>query len=298
MAGLSRRELLISGGTATGLVIAGAVAYELVEGGVLPGKYRLDRALGACGGDPGLPAVTPGPVLTSQFYSQHRRRAVQMVIMRPPGVSGPLPVAVLLHGAGGNAASAVSLGYPQFLASVVSAGVTPFAVVAVDGGGSTYWHRRASGDDPQGMIVYEVLPRLRNLGYQVDSPAVLGWSMGGYGALLLADRLGPVRVSAVCALSPAVFISFADAAAANPEAFDSAADFAANDVRAPWSLATLRQLPVRIDCGESDPFAPADAALRAALGNPAGSIAGGCHDQGFWRRHLAAQLTFAGQHLS
>jgi S-formylglutathione hydrolase FrmB len=267
---------------------------------VLPGKYRLDDLLGACGGDPGVPDVAAGPVSTQRFYSRYRRRTVNMIVMRPPGAHGPLPVVLVLHGAGDDAASAVGLGYPQYLAQYLTraAGSRPFAVVAADGGGATYWHRRADGDDPQGMLIHEVLPRLRQQGFRVDKVGISGWSMGGYGALLLAVRLGPAAVAGVAATSAAIFASYADAIAANPGSFDGPADFAANDVRSAAAVAVLRRLPVRIDCGSDDPFAPQDAALRGQLGDPAGAISSGCHNYGFFRRELPAGLAFLGQHLT
>jgi enterochelin esterase-like enzyme len=293
----SRRGVLVGGGAVVVLAAAGAAGYGLVQEGVVPGKYRLDSLLGACGSDPGRPAIAAGSVNAVHFYSSYRRVTVEMITMRPPGVSGPLPVVLALHGAGDDAASAVSLGYPQYLAAAVAGGAAPFAVVAVDGGGSTYWHPRADGDDPQGMLIHEVLPRLHRQGYPAGKIGVTGWSMGGYGALLLAARLGPARVAAVAAASPAIFASYADAIAANPGSFDSPADFAANNVQSPAALASLRRIPVRIDCGSTDPFAAQDLQLRTELGDPPGGISSGCHDQAFWRRELPAQLAFLGRHL-
>lgn len=200
----------------------------------------------------------------------------------------------MLHGAGADARAAVSFGYPQYLAAAVKAGLAPFAAVSVDGS-STYWHRRADGDDPLGMIVHEILPRLSRCRYDIKKIGLIGWSMGGYGALLLASTLGPSRVAAVAASSPAVFGSYA---AAVPGAFDGPTDFAANDVASPARLGVLRQLPVRIDCGTDDPFAPRASSLRRELGNPPGAISGGCHDEGTMRRALPAELAFLGQRLS
>lgn len=297
MRGVSRRGLLIGGIGAGVAVAAGGTGYELVQDGTLPGKYQLDRLLGACGSDPGVPSAAAGPVVATSFYSRYRKRSVQMVVMRPPGAHVSLPVAIVLHGAGGDAQSAVSLGYPRYLAAAVAGGVPPFTAVSVDGG-STYWHRRADGDDPPGMIVNEVLPRLRRAGYPVAKIGAIGWSMGGYGALLLASSLGPGRMAAAAASSPAVFGSYAAAIGADPGSFDSAADFAANDVQSPGRLATLRRIPVRIDCGSTDPFAPQDTALRDELGDPPGAISGGCHDQAFWRRSLPAELAFLGLRLA
>jgi enterochelin esterase-like enzyme len=295
---VSRRWMLAGGIGVAALAAVGGAGYGLVQAGVLPGRYQLDSVLGACGDDPGVPDVASGPVTTERFYSRYRKRTVRMIVMRPPRITGPVPVVLALHGTGGDAASAVSLGYPAYLAAAVAAGVPPFCVVAADGGASTYWHPRADGDNPQGMLINEVLPRLERQGYPVGRIGVTGQSMGGYGALLLAVRLGAARVTAVAVASPAVFGSYPDAIAANPGSFDSPADFAANDIQSPAALAVLRRLPVRIDCGDDDPFAAQDAALRRELGDPAGGISSGCHDQAFWRRQLPAELGYLGQHVT
>ena len=46
---------------------------------------------------------------------------------------------IALHGKGQDAAGVMAGGVEQGLAQAVAAGIPPFAVVAVDGGGS-YWH--------------------------------------------------------------------------------------------------------------------------------------------------------------
>jgi esterase/lipase superfamily enzyme len=294
---MTRRRVLAGGAGMVATAAFAAGGYILVETGIAPGKYRLAEILGACGTDPGVPKAIPGPVLATRFMSRYRGRTVQMLIMRPPGHYGALPVAVVMHGVGDDAASALRLGYPEFLAaSVTSGGAAPFSLVSVDGGSSTYWHPRAGHDDPLGMIIHEVLPRLSAEGYQVGRVGLTGWSMGGYGALLLAARLGAARVAAVAASSPAIFASYDEAHAANSLAFDNAADFAVNNVSD--HLDTLKRLPVMIDCGSSDPFAAQDALLRRRLGHPPGGISAGCHDQAFWRRHMPEQLAFLGAHLT
>jgi dienelactone hydrolase len=298
LTGLSRRGLLIGGGCAALGAVSGGTAYAMVEHGVLPGKYKMDAFLGACGSVPGLPDMATGAVVTQQFYSRYRKRVVNMVTIRPPGPAGRMPVVLALHGAGGDASAEVDLGYPQYLAAAVAAGARPFAVVAVDGGSATYWHPRADGDDPQGMLIYEVLPRLQQQGYLVSRVGLSGQSMGGYGALLLGARLGPSRVAAVAVSSAAIFDSYADATAANPGSFDSPADFAAHDVRSAEDVSVLKRMPVRIDCGSDDPFEPQDALLRASLGDPAGETSGGCHDGRFFQRYLPVQLAFLGRHLA
>jgi S-formylglutathione hydrolase FrmB len=157
------------------------------------------------------------------------------------------------------------------------------------------------------MIVHEVLPRAAAAGLETRRIALLGESMGGYGALLLAGRLaaagrrGMPAVAAVAALSPAMFASYADAIAANRGSFDSPADFRRNDVLT--GAAALRDVATWIACGSDDPFEAEAEDLRARLaaltGRPVpGGILAGCHDDAFWQRNMPAALGFAGAHLS
>jgi S-formylglutathione hydrolase FrmB len=303
---MSRRAALVAG---LGVVAAGGAAgggYGLVEAGTLPGKYRLARLLGACGSAPAAPRGPLPARRETQFWSAYRRRRVTMVTLLPAGRPAPrgLGVVVALHGLGGDAASTAStLALAMAAAGTGPDGAGHLAVVTVDGG-TTYWHRRADGDDPQGMIINEVLPRVARLGPQTGRIAIVGDSMGGYGALLLAERLGRAtagpRAAAVAALSPAIFASYADARQADRRAFDGPADFARNDVFS--QLADLREVPAYVACGDSDPFEPTAELLRARLRRvtgqlPAGSIAGGCHDHAFWARHFPAALAFLGGFL-
>lgn len=295
---ITRRTLLLGGlgglGTATAL---GGAGYALVQNEVLPGKVRLDRALGRCGEMPEPPAASVA-VQRMTWRSAHRRTAVTATIVPPAAGRSPrgLPVVVALHGSGGSGASAVEdLALDRYLPdAVANGGVPPFVLVAVDGGPDSYWHPRASGDDPIGMIVDELLPRMRERGARVDRIGAIGWSMGGFGALVLTRRLGARRMAAVVAASPALFPSYADARSTNPRAFDGAADFARHDVFA--ALDELNGVPLRVDCGTSDPFAEMARRLRDRV-HPAGAMAGGCHDGAFWRRHLRAQLAFLGHRL-
>ena len=139
---------------------------------------------------------------------------------------------IALHGKGADAAEVMAGGVEQGLAQAVAAGLPPFAVVAVDGGGG-YWHKRASGEDSGAMVLDELIPMLGGQGLDTSRVGFLGWSMGGYGALLLGARLGPARTAAICAVSPALWTS---SGAAAPGAFDGADDYAANSV---WGLPAL-----------------------------------------------------------
>lgn len=208
--------------------------------------------------------------------------------MYPHGQRAQLPVVVMLHGRGGDHNSAVNdLGADRYLAAAVQAGTAPFALVAADGGTDNYWHRRANGDDPQRMLTAELLPLLAKRGLRTDRYGVLGWSMGGYGALLLATESR--QVAAAGAMSPALWRKASEAAAG---AFDNAEDFQAHQVR-PGSL---KDVALRIDCGRDDPFAGAVRELRDEV-DAEGGVQAGAHTAGYWRRMLPEQLAFLGAKL-
>ena len=80
------------------------------------------------------------------------------------------------------------------------------------------------------------------------------------------------------------------------DAFDSAADWAANDVFA--AAARLATVQVRIDCGTADPFCAADRAFVAALAKPpAGGFSAGGHNADYWRRVAPDEVDFIGRAL-
>lgn len=228
------------------------------------------------------------PTFTSGSFVSAARGGTNTnwAIARPPGQTGKLRPVIALHGKGQDAAGVMAGGVEQGLAEAVAAGLPPFAVVAVDGGGS-YWHKRASGEDSGAMVLDELIPMLGDQGLDTSRVGFLGWSMGGYGALLLGSRLGPARTAAICAVSPALWTS---SGAAAPGAFDSAADYAANSV---WGQPALGSIPIRIDCGNSDPFYSATKQFIAQLPNPpAGGFSPGGHDGGFWSSQLPAEISW------
>ena len=293
---MGRRQVLVGGAA---LVVVGAVGgFGLVETGVVPGKRVFDVAFGACGDQAPTPVSSSGPLVSGSFVSTACSGIeVGWTVAYPPGVSASakLPVCVALHGRGGDHSwPFAGLDLQYFLADAVTdRGVPAFALAAVDGGDKTNWHRRQSGDDPLAMITDELLPLLAARGLSTVRIGLWGWSLGGYGALLLASALGSQRVAAVVATSPALWETFG---ATGPGTFDDEADFTANSVSS--RLAQLERLPLRIDCGRDDPFAMPVRRLRAAVQpTPAGGLSAGCHDEAFWTRSAAPEIDFLGQHL-
>ena len=292
--GLRRRTLIITSGLLGAAAGVGGWGL-LADLRLVPGRHLVDRALGRCD----VPAPTeaePGRVISSFFYSAHRRRTVRYVLIYPPKVAAGarLPVCLVLHGYAATAQSAVDeLGYHRLLAAAVQSRTPPFVLAAVDGG-DRYWHPRADGDDPLGMLLWDFPIVLAQHGLPVNTFAALGWSMGGYGALVAAAQ-APDRIVAVAATAPALWGSFEDA---SPGAFDSAEDW--RTWGDPATLASrVAKAHLRIDCGESDEFASAVADFRDRLADPAVvHFSKGCHDAAFWRSVAIEQLKMIGTALT
>lgn len=275
---VSRRRFLV-GGAAT-LAAAGAAfgALDAVDGTLVQhGLHKLGVAR-----SPDL--VLPQPPLTElngSFDSRYLKRSVAWRITRPPG-NAPLDgVLVCLHGYGGNHRWAFDVVHVPAAAAHVGLRV---AVAGVDGGHDSYWHRRADGTDALAMLLDEFVPLVRRrIGHHRQ--ALMGWSMGGYGALLAAERSRPEWV-AVAPASPALWLAAADTA---PGAFDSPADFAANDVFT--GEQTLAGLGIAVACGTQDPFYAATRSLVARMDFPHHAwFSYGFHDARFWRAAAPVQL--------
>jgi pimeloyl-ACP methyl ester carboxylesterase len=295
----TRRRVLACG--IGGFIGAAFAGFELIEHGVLPGKQTLDAFDGACSvSSPSLTFPPAGPSRSGQFFSAARNRMVGYTIAYPPGhrPGSALPLAISLHGFGGNHASGLGgVSLSQALAARERGrALPPMALVSVDGGG-LYWNPHP-GDDPMAMIVHELIPMCQRLGLGGSPHAIgaIGISMGGYGALLLAEK-NPGLIAAVAAISPAVWTTYAQARAANGGAFASAADFAGDDVVAHTSM--LTGIPVRIASGMDDPFHPGVLALERALPKSAVvEITPGCHDDAFSSSQQHASLAFLAAHLT
>jgi len=307
MAIASRRRFLGCGlAVVAGAAAVGVGGAELIRRGDLPGKGALDAIDGACSvAAPDLaPYAPPGPQLSGAFYSRARNRTVGYTIGYPPRhrPGAELPLVIMLHGYGGSHVSAL-FGLSPARALALRVGrepLPPMALVTVDGG-TGYWNPHP-GDNPQAMLTDEVIPLCRGRGLGgARGVGVMGVSMGGYGALLLAEKF-PGLISAAAAISPAIWTSYAQARAANAGAYASAADFAADD--AVTHAAALARVPVRVAAGFGDPFYPGVRAFARALPKRAGgeppevSFSDGCHDGAFFTAQEPPSLAFLGRHLA
>jgi S-formylglutathione hydrolase FrmB len=277
---VTRRRFLV-GGVAAGAVTVGAVGFEATRD--VHGTRRLLHQHGLLDG----PNQTPPPTTVAPSLEFGTLDApsgpVNYGLYLP---AAPTTVLYCLHGRGGNRHDAFDgMAMNRFVADRN----LPWAIASLDGG-EGYWHRRRDGSDGQRDLVDVLMPFVTTKAPGVKS-AIIGWSMGGYGALLIPLR-HPGLFSAAVANSPAMWTSFSRSA---PGAFDDAADFRANDVMA--SASTLGD-SVRVDCGDDDPFAEAVRRLDRAAPQVDVHLAPGFHEDATWRSFLPAQLDFIQRHVT
>ncbi|OLF05404.1 alpha/beta hydrolase, partial [Actinophytocola xanthii] len=280
----SRRDVLL-GAVGLGLAAAGCASEQADD------PARTVRSSSASGTLSAASAsALPRPVTIERVRSMARRTEIELIVIRPEGAEPDLPVCLALHGRGENARMFLDLGLPDMLSSLVnSQGGSPFAVVAVDGGDS-YWVARQPEDDPQLMLTDDMPKWLGERGLATNPFAVLGISMGGYGALnYAANPNKPVAA----AISPALFLSWSEAA--NRDAFANEQRW--RDTDPLQNVPAYTGVPVGLWCGESDPFVDGARDLAEKLRPPIAEIEPGGHDATYWRKVLPRALRFVGQHL-
>ena len=140
------------------------------------------------------------------------------------------------------------------------------------------------------MLSDELPDWLEQRGLATNPFAVLGISMGGYGAFNYAANLND---PALAAISPALFLSW-------PEA--KARDVFAGEKR--WTdtdplhqIDALAGVPMGVWCGEADPFIDATRQLVDQAKPAVADFEPGDHDALFWRKVLPDALKFVGDRL-
>jgi predicted esterase len=246
---MNRRTVLATIAATAGVVTAG-------------GLYRR------YGGDePVIPDVPLGDERLEQRHSAARGQDVYFYTAVPAGHGDGrgLPVLLVLHGASKTAKDFPALGLGRFATDSVRRGNAPF-VLAGATGGRLAW-RPSGADDPQKMVHEEIPAWCAERGFDTSRMSACGWSMGGFGALLLAATF-PGFVQAVAAFSPAV--------SPGDPVFTQAG--------------ALRDVPVGLWCGTDDGLLPEVKALEKALPQPkaAGSYSEGRHNFGYWSTCLPA----------
>lgn len=200
--------------------------------------------------------------------------------------SAPSPKGLLvsLHGHGGDAQRSYDLGFDEL---AVKEG---FAFVSVSGGDG-YWHARRDGVDAGQLVVYDLIPRaMAKSALGLSAPVgFIGWSMGGYGALLLASQMPKGQTFGVAGMSAALWTRPGDAARG---AFEDAQDFREHDVFA--RSRRLAGIPVTLACGRQDPFIQGNRAYVAARPRTRHVFDTGGHDDAYWRSHAEKLIPWLG----
>jgi len=109
---------------------------------------------------------------------------------------------IMLHGYGGNHADALVGMSPAQAVALMAGGrrLAPMALVTVDGGDG-YWNPHPV-DNPMAMVIRELIPFCQRLALGRPSRRIgaMGISMGGYAALLFAEKY-PHLINAVAAIT-------------------------------------------------------------------------------------------------
>jgi dienelactone hydrolase len=256
-------------------------AGELPRRSVLRAALTLGSAV-ALAGTAACQSGVAGAVLSDGVLDRPYGFTEPRWRLAVPEGRSPRGLVVALHGFGGDADAAFDLGYGDAVAS------TGLALVSVDGGNG-YWHKRRDGTDRGAMVREELIPlALSRSGLPTTSRVgLLGWSMGGFGALLLASDLGPGRVTGVVAASAALWLTGAETPVA---AYDDRADFDRHSIFT--RVDRLASIPVRLDCGRSDPFIAANRTLAERLAGVETHFDPGGHENGWWRAHAAPEMSW------
>lgn len=295
---MTRRRLLwwLGSGLAAA-VVGGGTAYELVDHGVLPGKQVLNELDGACSVPaPTLSFAPLGPSLSDRFFSHARGRSVGYTISYPPGHErgDQLSLIIVLHGYGDNHVTALK-GMTPAQAVALRPQHEPMALVTVDGGNG-YWTPHPH-DDPMAMVVEELIPLCQGLGLgrQPQQIKLMGISMGGYGAIAIAESV-PHLISGVAAISPAIWTTYDQAQDANPIAFASRRTFEKYDVIS--HAEKLTGLPLRVAVGTNDPFFSGVKTFVDTVAHPEKVVfASGCHTDSFFLAQEPPSIQFLSRYV-
>jgi hypothetical protein len=220
---------------------------------------------------PRRPSAPAGTETLTRRFSTARGRTVDFYTAVPAGYGDGrgLPVCFVLHGASKRPPDYPSLGLGGFLTDSVRRGRPPFVLAGATGDLASW--------PPQSRLLHADLPAwCAALGFDTSRRAAWGWSMGGYGALRLAETF-PSFLRGVAAFSPAV--TPGDAVFTG--------------------VAQLAGTPIGLWCGGDDPLCLDVQTLSAALPTPptAGGYAPGRHNFSYWSTQIPAAFDFIAETL-
>jgi S-formylglutathione hydrolase len=264
----------------------------------------------------------PSTLVAGSFVALSTKSSVDYRILAPaaPHPEERLPLILHLHGALSSAAASLEAAKPIYDAAW-SRGELPQAVVACattpTGGG--FYIDHAAGPQWETLVAREFPDVVAQRFNTSDVRAVLGSSMGGYGALKLAFR-EPERFAAVAALCPAIFPAETAAAVQQrhrPSVLGELHRAMGVDeatyrhncvygiVRSNLDRMRSTRLGIYFDCGDEDEFGLHDGAIflhrllrECAVAHEFRSVAGARHADAAADRRLAGALAFVGRQIA
>ena len=236
--------------------------------------------------------------LTVDSAAVGRKLGVNVVVPDRVPPRGRRSLLVVLHGRGGS--DGTFTGNEAVYAGLARLGRRAPVLAFPDGGDHSYWHNRRDGAWDR-YVVREVIPIVsRRFGIEPGRVAIGGISMGGFGAYDIALH-HPRRFCAVGGHSAALWFEAGETA---PGAFDSAADFARNDVVGtvaadPDAFGSMR---IWNDFGSRDPFRGYNEGFVDQLEGGGTDVSShswpGGHDNAYWNPHWPAYLRFYASSLA
>lgn len=234
-------------------------------------------------------AALPG-VVQHVYESRAARTAVSYHVYLPPGYEDDVdgrryPVVFWLHGSGGGDAGLPSVAR-AFEAAMRRGDLPPCLVVYPNGLPQGMWCDSVDGSRPvETVVLGEIVPRIDAAFRTVPDAAhraVVGFSMGGYGALRFGfarrDLFGAAASLGGGPLQPELTAAPRTNEARRLEVLQTTygGDMAAFVARSPWRLAELHRESLRdarllLACGAADETLPANRGLHEhldALGIP------------------------------
>ena len=189
--------------------LLGLAAVPLAGCALLRDRVRV--MVNGCVDAPVLPA-TGVVVAEGALHSRHALGAIRYAIAFAAKRATIDRVIYLLPGRSASARDALTLlGFAgAFSAAMRAHPVLRHTALAAIDAGESYFHPRRSGENRL-AVVSDEFPALvtRITGARPRREALIGMSMGGYGALLAAER-DPARYRAVAVAGPAIFPSYED----------------------------------------------------------------------------------------
>lgn len=241
-----------------------------------------------------------------RFTSASTGRQHKWVVTYPAGhgTDAHLPVAIVMHGSNQTAYTMAGgifggLGYPERLDALIRAGKAPaFALASIDGYNG-YYEKKGSRDYGK-LVATEFLDLLTARGLDTSRLALTGWSMGGWGALRLAQRELRGRVKAITATSTPCYPTW-KSQPSSERADQTKAQFDANNFYHHPGL--LAGVPIYLLCGTRDGFYKGNKAFAKVLAKAKGvrtpkvHFSKGGHTTAYWKSVVTSQLQFVGKYV-